>query len=207
MVKKQDRKEETRRRMLQAASQSFRSHGFVGIGVDGIARMAGVTSGAFYAHFGSKEAAFNVALDVGLEEVIEGIPKFQRDFGGHWVKAFADYYLGQSHRENLACGCALTTLSPEVVRASSQTHAAFEEKIGKIADLIAEGLDQGSGEERRARAWAMLGILIGGLTIARAVQTSKASEEISAAIRAAAVHAAGVARKMHPQKSVVKEKK
>ncbi len=199
MVKKQDRKEETRRRMLAAASQSFRSHGFVGIGVDGIAKAAGVTSGAFYAHFGSKEGAFGAALDVGLNEVIDGIPKFQQDFGSRWVQAFADYYLGQAHRENLACGCAMTTLSPEVVRANPRTHAAYEAKMARIADLVADGLARGSKEERRARAWAMLGVLIGGLTIARAVKTAHVAEDIAASIRVATVNTAGAARDMRPK--------
>lgn len=200
MAKKLAQKEETRQRMLMAASQNFRARGFVGIGVDGIAKAAGVTSGAFYAHFGSKEGAFSLVLAAGLDEVIEGIPKFQREFGLKWVHAFADYYLGRSHRENLACGCALTALSPEVVRANQEIHAAYEAKIGQIVDLVAEGLDKGSMGDRRARAWAMLGVLIGGLTLARAVKTSKVAEEVARSIRVAAVNAAGRAREVRLEK-------
>lgn len=194
MAKKRDRKEGTRQRMLKAASTSFRSHGFVGIGVDGIAKAAGVTSGAFYAHFGSKESAFSAALEVGLNEVIDGIPKFQQDFGSRWVQAFADYYLGQAHREDLAGGCAITTLSPEVVRANSQTHAAYEAKMEKIVDLIADGLAEGSKRQRCARAWGMLGALIGGLTLARAVHSPQVAQDIAVATRIAAVSAAGEVR-------------
>ena len=193
-MRNQDRKEETRQRMLSAASRSFRAHGFAGIGVDGIAKAAGVTSGAFYAHFGSKDAAFGAALDIGLDEVIETLPRFQRDAGSQWVQAFADYYLGRAHREDLACGCPMTTLSPEVVRAGPETHAAYQAKMTKIADLVADGLAGGTGEERRARAWAVLGVLIGGLTIARAVKTRKVAEEIGSSIRAAAASAAGATR-------------
>ncbi len=199
MVKKQAQKEETRRRILTAASQSFRSHGFVGIGVDAIAKAAGVTSGAFYAHFRSKEVAFDAALEVGLNEVIEALPKFQRDFGTRWVQAFAEYYLSQSHREDRACGCAMTTLSPEVVRANQETHAAYEGKMERIVALVAEGLDKGSKRERRARAWALLGVLIGGLTVARAVKKSKVAEEIAHSICVAAVNAAGPTREVHPE--------
>lgn len=194
---KQDRKEETRRRMLSAATRSFRSHGFAGIGVDGIARAAGVTSGAFYAHFGSKDQAFEAALAAGLDEVIDAIPTFRKDFGSGWVRAFADYYLGKAHRDDLASGCAMTTLSPEVARAVPEVHAAYETKMARIADLVSNGLDGGSEEERRARAWAMLGLLIGGLTVARAVESADLAEEIAAAIRQAAVNAAGRARGNH----------
>ena len=47
-----NKKQETRKRIINAASRGFRSNGYAGIGVDGIAKEAGVTSGAFYAHLG-----------------------------------------------------------------------------------------------------------------------------------------------------------
>jgi len=197
MAQISSKKEETHKRMLDAAGRCFRSHGFAGIGVDGIAKAAGVTSGAFYAHLGSKGGAFAAALDVGLDEVIESLPKLQRDTGSEWVRAFADYYLGQAHRDDLACGCAMTTLSPEVVRAGSETHAAYEAKMTQIASLVANGLAGGSEGERHARAWAMLGTLIGGLTVARAVASADLSEEIASAVREAAVKTAGKVRKVH----------
>lgn len=194
MARNQERKEETRQRMLAAASRGFRSHGFAGIGVDGIAKAAGATSGAFYAHFGSKDGAFGAALDIGLDDVLENLAKFRKDAGSQWIQAFADYYLGRAHRDDLAGGCAMTTLSPEVARAAPETHAAYEAKMTKIADLIADGLAGGSRDERRARAWAVLGVLIGGLTIARAVRTPEVAEQIASSIRSAAVKAAGGAR-------------
>ncbi len=187
------RKEETRKRMLAAAGQGFRSHGYAGIGVDGIAKAAGATSGAFYAHFGSKDGAFGVALEAGLDEVIAAIPVFQRDSGSAWVEAFADYYLGKAHRDDLARGCAMTTLSPEVVRAGPETQEAYETKMSRIVGLLAGGLDGGSDDARRARAWAMLGVLIGGLTLARAVKSPDVAEEIALTIRNTAIVAAGAA--------------
>lgn len=185
------KRQQTHKRMLDAASQSFRSSGYAGIGVDGIAKAAGVTSGAFYAHFGSKDKAFSAALDAGLDEVIETLPKLQHEAGSGWVKAFVDYYMGPAHREDLACGCAMTTLSPEVVRAGQELHATYEAKMKKIAGLIANGLEGNSRDECLSRAWAMLGILIGGLTMARAVKTKKASEVIASSIRTSAMAVAG----------------
>ncbi len=184
------KKQQTHMRVLDAAGQGFRSHGYAGIGVDGIAKAAGVTSGAFYAHLGSKDKAFSAVLDASLDEVIEAIPKIQNESGVEWVQAFADYYLGRAHRENLARGCAMTTLSPEVVRAAPELHAAYESKMKKIANLVADGLKGGSRDDRLPRAWAMLGVLIGGLTMARAVKTDKLAEEIASSICAAATSVA-----------------
>tara|TARA_R110002073_G_scaffold196455_4_gene355614 strand:+ start:479 stop:1075 length:597 start_codon:yes stop_codon:yes gene_type:complete len=189
------KKQRTHQRMLDAAGQSFRSNGYAGIGVDGIAKAAGVTSGAFYAHFGSKDGAFEAALKAGLDEVIDAVPTFQRDHGGKWVEGFADYYLGKAHRKDLACGCAMTSLSPEIARAAPDVRAIYETKMKNIVDLIADGLAGRSREDRIARAWAVIGTLIGGLTVARAVKTQRLSEEIASSIRTAAGIAAGEVRK------------
>jgi len=198
---KTDHKEKTRQKMLDAAGRGFRKHGYAGIGVDGLAKAAGVTSGAFYSHFGSKDGAFEVALTAGLDDVIKGIPKFQTEYGAAWVKAFAEYYLGKPHQNDLDCGCAMATLTPEVVRFGAKVHSAFEKKMSIIADLIASGLAGSSEEDRRSRAWSMLGVLIGGLNIARAMKSTKASEEIADAIKTSAIKAAGRTRATAPNKS------
>jgi len=153
-----------------------------------------VTSGAFYSHFGSKDNAFDLALAAGLDEVIDGIPKFRSEHGANWVKAFAEYYLGKQHRNDLACGCAMATLTPEVVRSSDGVHAAFEKKMSLIMDLISSGLAGGTDEDRHARAWSMLGVLIGGINIARAMKSKKVSESVAEAVKDAAIKVAGRTR-------------
>lgn len=183
------KKEQTRARILDAASQSFRSLGYAGTGVDGIAEAAGVTSGAFYAHFGSKDGAFEAALAAGMDEVIESVPNFQREFGPNWIGAFADYYLSEAHRNDLACGCAMTTLSPQVAREDPIMRTAYEAKMNRIVGLIADGLNGDSKETRHARAWAMLSTLIGGLILSRAVANPDIANGIAAAACTAAVAA------------------
>lgn len=194
MNAKLTKREQTRQKMVKAAGRSFRSNGYAGVGVDGLAKDAGVTSGAFYKHFGSKAVAFDVALESGLDEVVAAVPMFQEQARAGWVKAFADYYLGKLHRGDLECGCAMTSLSPEVVRFGPSVRAAYEKKMSVIVDLMARGLAGGLHEERRVRAWAMLGVLIGGLTMARAMKRVAAAEEVAEAIKAAAVKAAGRVR-------------
>lgn len=192
MVKTLTKRQQTHQKILRAASRGFRRDGFSGIGVDGIAKAAGVTSGAFYAHFGSKEGAFKAALNVGLDEVIEAIPVFQSENGSDWVQAFADYYLGQDHRDDLEGGCAMTALSPEVVRAKPEIRIIFEQKMQIIIDLITQGLSSSQGQDDRGqRAWALLGTLIGGLIASRAVSDPHQAREIATAIKQAAVNAAG----------------
>ncbi|MEO4048477.1 TetR/AcrR family transcriptional regulator [Pseudomonas sp. CAU 1711] len=187
-------KDETRRKVIEAVSRGFRRHGYAGVGVDRLAKDAGVTSGAFYANFGSKSGAFEVALALGLDEVIEGVPRFQREHGAGWVQAFTGYYLGKAHREDRECGCAMAALTPEVARADAELRQAFEDKMTLIAELIARGLDCASAEQGHARAWALLGVLIGGLNMARALRSDAAVDGVVRAIEAAALQAAGPGR-------------
>lgn len=189
-------KNETRQKMLEAASCGFRKHGYAGIGVDALSKAAGVTSGAFYAHFGSKDGAFSASLVSGLDEVIEAVPTFQNEHGIGWVKAFAEYYLGTQHQNDRESGCAMATLTSEVVRFGPEVQEIFENKMTVIASLVASGLAGGSNEDRLARAWSLLSVLIGGINIARAMMSPQASAEIATAIKSAAIKAAGRTRAM-----------
>lgn len=185
------KKQATRKRIINAASQGFRRHGYAGMGVDGIAKKAGVTSGAFYDHLGSKEGAFGASLSSGLDEVIVGIPEFQLLHGKQWLVAFSDYYLGQAHRDDISSGCAMTTLSPEVVRSKPEFHAIYEAKMTNIVELMAIGLDGVSQEECISKGWAVLGVLIGGLTVVRALDSLKTADLVAIAIKNSVINIAG----------------
>lgn len=190
------KREETRKRMVEAAGRGFRAHGYAGVGVDSLAKGADVTSGAFYAHFGSKDAAFEAALAKGLDEVLEGVTRFQTENGADWLKAFADYYLSPEHRSDLACGCAMATLTPDVVRAGAPLNGLFEDRMKQIVSLIANGLRDGEAEDRTRRAWAVITGLVGGLTFARAVADRETSDRIAESARTAALSIAGATKDM-----------
>lgn len=187
-------KDETRRRLMDAVGRGFRARGYAGVGVDGLAQAAGVTSGAFYAHCGSKDGAFAESLETGLHEVVDGLAGFQRDNGAAWIAAFADYYLGAAHRGDVETGCAMAALTAEVVRLPKATRTIFEKKMTEIVAVFAQGLAGGDDAERRARAWASLSVLIGGVNVARALKSPAVAAEVAQAVKAAALVAAGKAR-------------
>ena len=168
-------------------------------GVGGVACGGGVNTGCFNADLGAKEGAVINELEVGLEQTISRIPLFQRDHGADWVSAFADDYLGAAHRGNPECVCAMTSMSPDVVRASDEVRTLYQSKMDRIVDLVADGLDGDDPVVRRQRAWALLTGLIGGLTMARAVQVDGNDDmvaEVVSAVKAAAVAAAGPAKSL-----------
>lgn len=179
--------EDTKTRIMKAVHRGFRSLGYNGIGVDGLAKEAGVTSGAFYGYFRSKEDAFIAAVIEGLDEYRAGIETFRQQNGEQWVTALADYYVGRQHRQNIACGCALPTLSPEVIRASDRVRHAYQTELLKLHRAIAAGLTAESETDQRDMAWAILSLLAGGLILARAVADEDLAEQISGAAHQATV--------------------
>lgn len=179
-------KEESRVKILRGAGRGFRRAGFGGAGVDGLAKEAGVTSGAFYAHFKSKAAAFTEAITASLQDLKEGVEQLRTRFGDRWRAEFIDFYLGDRRTCELADSCALQSLSSEIARADDDARTAYEAELRSIIASVADGL-QGKPKVRREEATALLAILVGGVTLARAVQDAAFGDEIAAAVRKAAL--------------------
>jgi TetR/AcrR family transcriptional repressor of nem operon len=157
-----------RQAILQAGARALRTNGFNGIGVDGIAASAGVTSGAFYSNFSNKQAL--------LEEVIEsclGEP-FMDSKGGSLaerqagLKEWLAMYIGAGHRADPASGCVMPTLSADVARANPKIRAAYRRRMLALVGKMSKVLD-GAEPDRKRRAWSIVAIMVGAIAISRAM--------------------------------------
>jgi TetR/AcrR family transcriptional repressor of nem operon len=177
-----DHKQQVRARMLEAAGRAFRLNGF-SIGVDKLMAEVGLTSGAFYVHFRGKSAIVRAVVTAGLERLKAAVARTQHSAADDWVRALAAFYLGEAHRKNIAGGCALPSLSSEVVRADRRTRRAYQAELVAIADLIASRppLDQPG----HAGAWPLLAMLAGGTMLARAIEDEAIASEIATAVETA----------------------
>jgi len=177
-----DQKEETRQQILEAVHRGFRQRGFDGAGVDGLAKGAGVTSGAFYAHFDSKADAFRQAVALGVGQFTQAVESFQEENNDQWLEKFVSFYLGEKRRCELGDSCALQSLTPEVGRSDEQTRLVFESELLKAAEAFTTGLPQVDDKPDIEHAWVNLAMLIGGVTLARAVQNPELADEITEAV-------------------------
>lgn len=173
---------ESHQRILQAVGRGLRTAGYTGIGVDGLAKAAGLTSGAFYGHFKSKAEAFQAAVSAGLEELRFGIAAFQEKEGSGWLEAFADFYLSEKVTCPPGDACALPSFSPEVARADQASREAYQAGLLQLVEAVAAGLPDGK-TERRAIAWEFLAKLVGAVMLARAVPDPAVAAEIATAVR------------------------
>jgi TetR/AcrR family transcriptional regulator, transcriptional repressor for nem operon len=178
-MQKADKKEETRARILASAGRGFRRHGYGGLGVDGLAKDAGVTSGAFYAHFKTKAEAFRAAMVSGMGDLRSGIQTL-RGQGPGWRHALIDLYVADRRTGPIDESCALQNLTSEVARGDALLRETFQAELLAVLDATTD--DGGDRDE----AVALLALLIGGVSISRAVADPALSETIGNAVRKAA---------------------
>lgn len=185
-------RETTRRRILDIASAQFRENGIAAVGLAGIMAEAGLTNGAFYTHFASKE---DLVREVLREALVRRGQRYMQSFAtGIAIETAIRDYLSPRHRDRADVGCPTAALVAEVARHPKPTRDAFTEKMADIVNLMAAQLRQGSPEERRAKAIAIYATMVGALQLSRAVNNRQFSDEIlDNAAKAAIVLANGAA--------------
>jgi len=169
-----DHKAKAREAILQAGAQALRVNGFNGIGVDGLAAAAGVTSGAFYSNFPNKEALLGDVIESCLGKPFvdsTGSVTERREVLRQWLQEYISTY----HRDNPAVGCVMPTLSADVARASLPVQETYQLKMAELVRKISTVLD-GDEADRERRAWSIVAMMVGAIGIARAMPDGENSE-------------------------------
>jgi TetR/AcrR family transcriptional repressor of nem operon len=179
---------ENRETLVTAASLLFREQGIDGVGVADISKAAGLTHGALYAQFKSKQALAAEALAQGLRHA-EAPLKKAADKGG--LAACLDLYLSPKHRDNLAGGCAMAASASEIARQDVAVSAEFAGGLDRMAAIIEATLDRAlPPKTRRQRAISITASLIGSIAASRAV--AKFDPRLATEITADARHILGI---------------
>jgi AcrR family transcriptional regulator len=176
-----EHKEATRRRMIETAGRRFKADGFDGSGIATLVADAGLTNGAFYGHFDSKDDLFAAVVADQLVQQVARIDALPAGLGS--VELFLDDYLSPTHRDDPARGCPSAALLDEIARSSAQARAAYTEGTRSMIDAITRHLDTGDREEARVRAIGLFTMLVASLQLARAVDDPELSDQVLAAAR------------------------
>ena len=175
---------ENRETVINVASRLFREHGFDGIGLKDLMKGAGLTQGAFYKQFASKEdlaaRASGRALESASRRWSDAIAAAPEDPVG----AIMAFYLSAGHRDEKMDGCPIVALGSDAARQGSDVKASFEAGIkahlALLGHLIAR--DDGREPDHKApnqkaadqkapdqKAMAVLSTMVGALTLSRIV--------------------------------------
>lgn len=182
-------REESFQRILNAASKRLRCEGLDGAAIAPVMADAGLTHGAFYAHFANKDelavAAFRHALDQNRGRWVgDGIDPSWPDR----LIRLGRRYLSTAHRDDLSASCAFGALASDAGRSPPDFRAAFEQELKKSLRAIREcpGLPEDGEQDRAEDAIAFLALLVGGIGLSRAVADRDFSDRILSVCRDAA---------------------
>lgn len=178
-------KEASHDRIVSVAARAIRRSGYGGTGVADIMKEAGLTHGAFYAHFESREAMLAEAATRACSEaaavtagVVAGAPS------GEALASMVRGYLSPEHVAHVEMGCPLAALGSETPRQAPEVRRATTRHIKETIDLIARQSPDWGQPGAHERALVTLSTLVGTLLLARAVDEPALAESLcKAAIR------------------------
>ena len=175
---------ENRAALVETAARLFRERGIDGVGVAEISKAAGLTHGALYGQFPSKQALVAEALAHGM--AASQAYMTAKPHGAPTLSDQLNLYLSLDHRDNLAGGCAMAASASEIARQDEATSARFALGFEQMVGLVQAALVSTTPTtDTRARALTIAAAMIGGVAMARAAAKSRPdlSDEIVTAVR------------------------
>jgi TetR/AcrR family transcriptional repressor of nem operon len=171
-----DQKPATRQRILDTAGRRFKRDGIDGSGVATLMADAGLTNGAFYAHFSSKDDL--VAATIG-----EQLAKQCVDFGAMaqrpgGVESIVRLYLSPDHRDHPDEGCPSAALLDEIGRSGSAVKQSYTDGLLAVVDAVAAAVAPDDPISARATVLDAFAMMVGALQISRAVSDGALAAEI-----------------------------
>jgi TetR/AcrR family transcriptional regulator, transcriptional repressor for nem operon len=175
---KDDHWDKTHEAIVAAAASMLRERGFEGTSVVEVMKAVGLTHGGFYAHFPDKTAMLIAALERAFVQsprnfhMLAGLANARGDAG-----FVVERYLADVQVSDVPNGCPGAALISEVARQPAAVQVAFEEGARQSARALGEtdGLIQG---ESHPEAWAALAMLMGALSLMRAVPDGPTRDQI-----------------------------
>ena len=181
-----EHKAQAKAAIVREAGRTLKENGFHGVGVDGLAASAQVTSGALYSNFANKEAVLEevVATQLGIE--FAGLADQEPAERRRMLGEILIRYLSDLHREDAGHGCVMPSLSADVARAGDSVREAYRLRMVDVIAILAPAM-RGTQEERAQLAWTLLASIVGAVTIARALPSGDQAQAVLDAVLASAV--------------------
>jgi TetR/AcrR family transcriptional repressor of nem operon len=177
---------ENREKVVAAAAKLFRERGLEGVGVDALAEAAGLTHGAVYSHFKSKDELAAQAVRQALHQSMNEWQALTQGLAG--AQAFEKLlkvYVSRSHRDDPAAGCSVAAIGGDAPRSAGELRGVFSEGVAQFIDILTTVSDGDTAAGRRRTAIARGAAMLGAVVMARAAASDHVlSDEILKSVRA-----------------------
>jgi TetR/AcrR family transcriptional repressor of nem operon len=144
-------------------------------------KAAGLTHGAFYAHFPSKDALEAEAVERAFAQSDRRVYALTAKAKDK-KQAFLDNYLSVAHRDHPGSGCAIAALGAEIAR-NSAAREPFTQRVKHTIDEMTGRFPWKRKGAARRSAIHLLSGAVGALVLARAVEDPRLSDEILESVR------------------------
>jgi TetR/AcrR family transcriptional repressor of nem operon len=169
-------KQATRRRIVDTAGRRLKQDGIDGSGVSVLMADAGLTNGAFYAHFESKDDLVATAVAAQLRDQCE---RLRTDVSTRaLLEQMVREYLSVEHRDDPADGCPSAALLDEIGRSTDATKRAYTDGMLDIADHLARLLAPKDPQSARTQALGLFALLAGTVQLSRALRDRKLADAV-----------------------------
>lgn len=168
---------ETRKRILEVASQAFKTNGIQGTGVAEIMAAAGLSHGGFYRHFASKEQLVAEACAVSMDFFV-GSAGAAAERGRESFVKHIEHSLSAEYRDDTLGGCPLVAMGSELVRADVATRRAASQGFEDLVDVVAKWIPVEDSSTARDDAIFTLVSMIGAVTMSRIIDNRELSDQI-----------------------------
>lgn len=167
--------EKNRQTVIDVASRLFREHGFDGIGLKDLMESAGLTQGAFYKQFASKDDLAAQASRRALESASHRWSAAAEANPQDPLGAVVGFYLSTGHRAERMDGCPVVALGSDAARQGADVKASFEAGVREYLKMLGSWVGEPGGEEPSGEAMAILSTMVGAVLLSRAVNDEQLS--------------------------------
>ena len=167
---------ENRQTVIDVASRLFRERGFDGIGLKDLMKGAGLTQGAFYKQFASKDDLAAQASKRALESASRRWSAAAEANPKDPLGAVVKFYLSMGHREEKMDGCPVVALGSDAARQSVDVKASFEAGIKNYLEMLGRWIGETDGEDSTDKAMTILSTMVGAVLLSRAVNNKRLSK-------------------------------
>jgi TetR/AcrR family transcriptional regulator, transcriptional repressor for nem operon len=171
-----EHKQATRRRIIQTAGRRLKRDGIDGSGIATLMADAGLTNGAFYAHFASKQELVATAVADQLRNQRESLGTLAPGRAG--VEQYVREYLSVQHRDNPDDGCPSAALLDEIGRCTQATKRAYTDGLLAMVDDIAARLAPHDPPSARTKTLSVFALMVGTLQLSRALADPQLADEV-----------------------------
>ena len=168
--------EENRQTVINVAGRLFRERGFDGIGLKDLMQGAGLTQGAFYKQFESKEDLVEQASRRAFESAAARWSSAVETHPEDPLGAVLAFYLSMAHHAERQDGCPIVALGSDAARQGSDVKAAFETGIKAHLEILGGLIGKADTGAPDDKTMAALSTMVGAVLLSRAVNDKHLSK-------------------------------